>query len=153
LAKRRHRERHRTLAQTLAAQNRSPHPPAPKPLCRRRRLQQYPRENASTSKPQPRHSLLNCCTSSVNPPPRVRRNDEGDWLRVFRPGMPSSARLLRGGHMKIKALKTFVVGNPPPGFGGRYFIFLKLITDDGIEGVGEVYTATFGPHVVARMIA
>lgn len=55
--------------------------------------------------------------------------------------------------MKIRDLKTFVVGNPPPGFGGRYFIFLKLITDDGIEGVGEVYTATFGPHVVARMIA
>ena len=55
--------------------------------------------------------------------------------------------------MKIKDLRTFVVGNPPPGFGGRYFIFLKLITDDGIEGVGEVYTATFGPHLVARMIA
>jgi galactonate dehydratase len=55
--------------------------------------------------------------------------------------------------MKIRELKTFVVGNPPPGFGGRYFIFLKLVTDNGIEGVGEVYTATFGPHVVARMIA
>ncbi|HXU59957.1 MAG TPA: mandelate racemase/muconate lactonizing enzyme family protein, partial [Verrucomicrobiae bacterium] len=55
--------------------------------------------------------------------------------------------------MKIRELKTFVVGNPPPGFGGRYFIFLKLVTDNGIEGIGEVYTATFGPHVVARMIA
>jgi len=54
--------------------------------------------------------------------------------------------------MKITGLKTFVVGNPPPGFGGRYFIFLKLITDDGIEGVGEVYAATFGPHTIVRMI-
>jgi galactonate dehydratase len=54
--------------------------------------------------------------------------------------------------MKITELKTFVVGNPPPHFGGRYFVFLKLVTDDGIEGVGEVYTATFGPHTVARMI-
>jgi 2-dehydro-3-deoxyphosphogalactonate aldolase len=54
--------------------------------------------------------------------------------------------------MKIADVKTFVVGNPPPHFGGRYFIFLKLVTDDGIEGVGEVYAATFGPHVVARMI-
>ncbi len=54
--------------------------------------------------------------------------------------------------MQIAAVKTFVVGNPPPHFGGRYFIFLKLITDDGIEGVGEVYTATFGPHTVAAMI-
>ena len=41
--------------------------------------------------------------------------------------------------MKITDLKTWVVGNPPPGFGGRYFIFLKLVTDNGIEGVGEVY--------------
>ena len=54
--------------------------------------------------------------------------------------------------MKIKDLKTFVVGNPPPHFGGRYFIFLKLITDDGIEGVGEVYCATFSPHVIVKMI-
>ena len=29
-------------------------------------------------------------------------------------------------------------------------MFLKLVTDDGIEGVGEVYAATFGPHTVAR---
>ena len=54
--------------------------------------------------------------------------------------------------MKIKDLKTFVVGNPPPHFGGRYFIFLKLITDDGIEGVGEVYCATFAPDVIVKMI-
>ena len=54
--------------------------------------------------------------------------------------------------MKIKDLKTFVVGNPPPHHGGRYFVFLKLVTDDGIEGVGEVYCATFGPHTMAKMI-
>jgi len=54
--------------------------------------------------------------------------------------------------MKITGLETFVVGNPPPHFGGRYFIFLKLVTDDGVEGIGEVYAATFGPHVVTRMI-
>jgi galactonate dehydratase len=54
--------------------------------------------------------------------------------------------------MKITELKTFVVGNPPPHFGGQYFVFLKLVTDDGIEGIGEVYTATFGPHTVTRMI-
>jgi galactonate dehydratase len=54
--------------------------------------------------------------------------------------------------MKIVDVKTFVVGNPPPHFGGRYFIFLKLVTDTGIEGIGEVYSATFGPHVIAEMI-
>src|SRR6185312_892972 len=54
--------------------------------------------------------------------------------------------------MKITDLKTFVVGNPPPGFGGRYFLFVKLVTDDGIEGVGEVYADTFGAHTMARMV-
>src|SRR5919106_1461344 len=54
--------------------------------------------------------------------------------------------------MKIVEVKTFVVGNPPPHFGGRYFVFLKLITDGGIEGVGEVYGVPFHPEVVARMI-
>jgi 2-dehydro-3-deoxyphosphogalactonate aldolase len=54
--------------------------------------------------------------------------------------------------MKISALKTFIVGNPPPFYGGRYFIFLKLKTDNGIEGVGEVYTASFGPKAIVPMI-
>ncbi len=54
--------------------------------------------------------------------------------------------------MKITDVKTFVVGNPPPGFGGRYFVFLKLITDAGIEGLGEVYSLPFHPHVVEKMI-
>jgi galactonate dehydratase len=54
--------------------------------------------------------------------------------------------------MKIVDVKTFVVGNPPPHFGGQYFIFLKLVTDGGVEGVGEVYSIPFHPHVVARMI-
>lgn len=54
--------------------------------------------------------------------------------------------------MKITDLKTWVVANPPPHFGGRYFIFVKLTTDDGVEGIGEVYAATFGPHVIARMV-
>ena len=53
--------------------------------------------------------------------------------------------------MKIAAFETFVVGNPPPHKGGRYFIFVKLVTDDGIVGYGEVYAATFSPHVVAAM--
>jgi len=54
--------------------------------------------------------------------------------------------------MKIADVRTFVVGNPPPGFGGHYFVFLKLITDSGIEGVGEVYSVPFHPHTVERMI-
>jgi len=55
--------------------------------------------------------------------------------------------------MKIIGVRTFVVGNPPPGFGGRYFIFLKLQTDSGIEGLGEVYSVPFHPSLVERMLA
>ncbi len=39
--------------------------------------------------------------------------------------------------MKVKDLKVFIVGNPPPSWGGRYFIFVKLTTDNGISGIGN----------------
>ncbi|MEM7499892.1 MAG: mandelate racemase/muconate lactonizing enzyme family protein [Pseudomonadota bacterium] len=54
--------------------------------------------------------------------------------------------------MKLADCEVFVVGNPPPTKGGRYFIFVKLVTACGIVGYGEVYAATFGPHVVADMV-
>ena len=54
--------------------------------------------------------------------------------------------------MKLADIQTFVVGNPPPHFGGRYFVFVKLTTACGISGVGEAYCVPFGPHLVARMI-
>ena len=54
--------------------------------------------------------------------------------------------------MLVKDLQTFIVGNPPPHKGGRYFIFVKLTTDDGITGIGEVYNATFAPSVIKHMI-
>jgi L-alanine-DL-glutamate epimerase-like enolase superfamily enzyme len=54
--------------------------------------------------------------------------------------------------MKLADCEVFVVGNPPPRRGGRYFIFVKLVTDDGIAGIGEVYAASFGPHTVATMV-
>ncbi len=55
--------------------------------------------------------------------------------------------------MKIVDCTTFVIGNPPPHHGGRYFIVVKLTTADGVVGYGEVYVATVGPHTVASMIA
>jgi len=54
--------------------------------------------------------------------------------------------------MRITDFETFVVGNPPPHFGGRYWIFVKLVTDSNVVGYGEVYAATFGPHTIAKMI-
>jgi galactonate dehydratase len=54
--------------------------------------------------------------------------------------------------MLIKEFETFVVANPPPRFGGRYFIFIKLVTDTGIVGYGEMYCATFSAHTVEAML-
>jgi len=54
--------------------------------------------------------------------------------------------------MKITDVATFVVGNPPPHFGGRYWIFVKLTTDGGVSGWGEVYSVPFHPRVVTVMI-
>ncbi len=55
--------------------------------------------------------------------------------------------------MKVSDFKTFVVDNPPPHHGGRYWVFVKLVTDSGIVGYGEVYSVPFHPDVVALMIA
>ncbi len=55
--------------------------------------------------------------------------------------------------MKITDVETFVVDNPPPHNGGAYFVFVKLVTDSGVVGYGEVYCVPFHPHVVAQMIA
>jgi galactonate dehydratase len=54
--------------------------------------------------------------------------------------------------MKLTDIKTFVVGNPPPGNGGRYFVFVKLSTDGNVHGVGEAYCVPFHPDLVARLL-
>ena len=54
--------------------------------------------------------------------------------------------------MKLTGIETFVVGNPPPHFGGRYFVFVKLTTDGNVSGIGEAYCVPFEPHLVAKMI-
>jgi galactonate dehydratase len=54
--------------------------------------------------------------------------------------------------MKLADIQTFVVGNPPPHYGGRYFVFVKLTTDDRITGIGEAYCVPFDPHLVEKLI-
>ena len=54
--------------------------------------------------------------------------------------------------MKLTDLEIFVVGNPPPGWGGRYFIFVKLTTSNGLFGYGEVYSASVGPAAMRGVI-
>lgn len=54
--------------------------------------------------------------------------------------------------MKLADLEVFIVGNQPPNWGGRYFIFVKLTTDNGITGYGEVYAAAVGPKAMKAVI-
>ena len=54
--------------------------------------------------------------------------------------------------MRLKDLEIFVVGTPPGTWGGRYFIFVKVTSDDGITGFGEVYAASVGPTAMRAII-
>ena len=54
--------------------------------------------------------------------------------------------------MKLTDIKTFVVGNPPPHYGGRYFVFVRLTTDSRVDGIGEAYCVPFDPHLVEKLI-
>ncbi len=54
--------------------------------------------------------------------------------------------------MRLKDLDILTVAPPAPGWGGRYWTFVKVTTDDGIVGWGEVYAATVGPKAMAAVI-
>jgi galactonate dehydratase len=54
--------------------------------------------------------------------------------------------------MKIASLKTHIVAVPPPHIGGMYWIFVRLQTACGIEGVGEIYATSFHPSAMTALI-
>ena len=54
--------------------------------------------------------------------------------------------------MRVVEVKTYVVGNPNPSFGGRYFVFVKLTTACGVTGFGEVYGAGISPHLLPPIV-
>jgi len=54
--------------------------------------------------------------------------------------------------MKISKLDVHIVAVPPPHIGGMYWIIVDLKTECGIEGVGEVYSASFHPSVMKSAI-
>ncbi|MEQ8293156.1 MAG: mandelate racemase/muconate lactonizing enzyme family protein [Roseovarius sp.] len=54
--------------------------------------------------------------------------------------------------MKLQDLDIFVTSPPAPGWGGRYWILVKLTTDDGITGWGECYASTIGPEAMKPVI-
>ncbi|MEH6403644.1 MAG: mandelate racemase/muconate lactonizing enzyme family protein [Sneathiella sp.] len=54
--------------------------------------------------------------------------------------------------MKLTDIETFVVGTPPPHWGGQFWVFVKITTDSGISGIGEAYGVPFHPDITAQMI-
>lgn len=53
--------------------------------------------------------------------------------------------------MRLADIETFVTV-PPQGVGGAFWVFVKVTTDDGIEGLGECYGIPFSGDVAARMV-
>ncbi len=58
-----------------------------------------------------------------------------------------------GGDVKLADCEVIVTAPPAPGWGGRYWILVKVTTADGITGWGECYGATVGPAAMTAVIA
>lgn len=54
--------------------------------------------------------------------------------------------------MKLADLDVIVTAPPSPGWGGRYWILVKVTTDSGIVGWGECYAAAVGPEAMTSVI-
>ena len=54
--------------------------------------------------------------------------------------------------MKLQDLDIIVTTPPAPGWGGRYWILVKLTTDTGIVGWGECYASSIGPNAMQPVI-
>jgi L-alanine-DL-glutamate epimerase-like enolase superfamily enzyme len=55
--------------------------------------------------------------------------------------------------MKLQDLDIIVTAPPAPGWGGRYWILVKLTTDSGVTGWGECYASSVGPEAMRAVIA
>jgi L-alanine-DL-glutamate epimerase-like enolase superfamily enzyme len=54
--------------------------------------------------------------------------------------------------MKLTGLDIIITAPPPPGWGGRYWILVKLTTDTGLTGWGECYASSIGPEAMTHVI-
>ncbi|GAA6181187.1 mandelate racemase/muconate lactonizing enzyme family protein [Shimia sp. NS0008-38b] len=54
--------------------------------------------------------------------------------------------------MKLTDLDIIVTAPPAPGWGGRYWILVKITTDTGIIGWGECYASTVGPDAMKAVL-
>ena len=54
--------------------------------------------------------------------------------------------------MKLTDLDVIVTSPPAPGWGGQYWILVKITTDNGIVGWGECYASSIGPTAMTAVI-
>ncbi len=54
--------------------------------------------------------------------------------------------------MKLADLDVIVTAPPAPGWGGRYWLLVKVTTDTGVTGWGECYASTVGPEVMVHIV-
>ena len=54
--------------------------------------------------------------------------------------------------MKLVELDIIVTAPPSPGWGGRYWILIKLKSNTGIVGWGECYASSIGPEPMCHVI-
>ncbi|KAJ02974.1 mandelate racemase/muconate lactonizing enzyme family protein [Sulfitobacter mediterraneus] len=54
--------------------------------------------------------------------------------------------------MKLQDLDVIVTSPPAPGWGGRYWILVKVTTDTGVTGWGECYASSIGPKAMVAVI-
>ena len=54
--------------------------------------------------------------------------------------------------MKLTDLDIIVTAPPAPGWGGQYWILVKVTTDTGVTGWGECYASSIGPEAMRHVI-
>lgn len=71
----------------------------------------------------------------------------GDWVQRHRTDTSEGTA-----RVKLSELDVIVTAPPAPGWGGRYWIFVKVTTDTGITGWGECYASAVGPEAMTSVI-
>ena len=98
---------------------------------------------ASISSPETFHSFSDLCPSRAAARAlsklEARPDGRDNAIRT-----PAQVAVKGNRHMKVAQVETHLVSNVAPYHGGRCWLFVKLTTDNGVEGVGEWGTAHVG---------
>ena len=54
--------------------------------------------------------------------------------------------------MRLSEIEVHIIAPPPPGWGGRWWTLVKLVTEDGLHGWGECYLTGLGPAAARAVV-